>query len=152
MDKPSGERVRSQPASPSEKGKGKGQVPRKGNRNQDQAGSPDEQNGQRKLNDFGIRCQRVQFVGDVHVHDDGFESPRGSSSLHVLFSQLQKTPWANVWMCQVRRGFQACRRVRSHRAVMNNLISQRERCFSPLDVETMVHKLLTLEVLCPRAQ
>ena len=33
---------------------------------------------------------------------------------------------------------------------MKILISQRERCFSPLDVE-MIHQLLTLEVLCPRA-
>ena len=32
-----------------------------------------------------------------------------------------------------------------------NLISQRERCFSPLDVE-MIDQLLTLKVLCPRVQ
>ena len=41
--------------------------------------------------------------------------------------------------------------VRSQRAHMKNLISQRERCFAPLDVE-MIDQLLTLEVLCPRAQ
>ena len=41
--------------------------------------------------------------------------------------------------------------VRSQRALMKNLISQRERCFSPLDV-VMIDQLLTLEVLCPRAQ
>ena len=34
---------------------------------------------------------------------------------------------------------------------MKILISQRERCFSLLDVE-MIDQLLTLEVLCPRAQ
>ena len=34
---------------------------------------------------------------------------------------------------------------------MKNLISQRERCFSPLDV-VMIDQLLTLQVLCPRAQ
>ena len=36
--------------------------------------------------------------------------------------------------------------VRSQRALMKNLISERERCFSPLDVE-MIDQLLTLEVL-----
>ena len=41
--------------------------------------------------------------------------------------------------------------VRSQRALMNNLVSQREMCFSPLDVE-MIDQLLTLEVLCSRAQ
>ena len=41
--------------------------------------------------------------------------------------------------------------VRSQRALMRNLISQLERCFSPLDVE-ITDQLLTLEVLCPRAQ
>ena len=38
--------------------------------------------------------------------------------------------------------------VRSQRALMKNSISQRERCFSPLDVE-MIDQLSTLEVLCP---
>ena len=32
-----------------------------------------------------------------------------------------------------------------------SLISQRERCFSPLNVH-MIDQLLTLEVLCPRTQ
>ena len=41
--------------------------------------------------------------------------------------------------------------VRSQRALMKNSISQRERCFSPLDVE-MIDKLSTLQVLCPRVQ
>ena len=36
-------------------------------------------------------------------------------------------------------------------ALMKIWISQRERCFSPLDVE-MIDPLLILEVLCPRAQ
>ena len=39
----------------------------------------------------------------------------------------------------------------SQRALMEHLISQRERCVSPVDVE-MIDQLLTLEVLCPRAQ
>ena len=37
------------------------------------------------------------------------------------------------------------------RALMKNSISQRERYFSPLDVE-MIDQLSTLEVLCPRVQ
>ena len=41
--------------------------------------------------------------------------------------------------------------VRSQWALMKHLISQRERCFSPLHVE-MIDQLLTLEVLFPRAQ
>ena len=47
--------------------------------------------------------------------------------------------------------FQVCRGVRSQRALMKNLISPQERCFSPLDVE-MIDQLFTLEVLCPRTQ
>ena len=38
---------------------------------------------------------------------------------------------------------------RRQRALMKNSISQRERCFSPLDVK-MIDHLSTLEVLCPR--
>ena len=38
----------------------------------------------------------------------------------------------------------------SQRALMEHLISQRERCVSLVDVE-MIDQLLTLEVLCPRA-
>ena len=41
--------------------------------------------------------------------------------------------------------------VRSQLALMKNLIIQRERCISTLDVE-MIDQLLTLEVLWPRAQ
>ena len=56
----------------------------------------------------------------------------------------------------IRRNCQVGRReflmgVRSQRALMKRSISQRERCFLPLDVE-MIVQLLTLEVLCPRAQ
>ena len=52
--------------------------------------------------------------------------------------------------CQVRRR-EFLMGVRSQRALMKILISQRERCFSTLDVE-MIDQLLSLEVLCPRAQ
>ena len=57
---------------PKGKGKGKGEGKRKysgkGNRNQDQAGSPDEETGQRRMDDFGLKRQRVEFVGDVQEH------------------------------------------------------------------------------------
>ena len=36
-----------------------------GNHNQDQAGSPDEEIGERRLDDFGSERQRVEFVGGV---------------------------------------------------------------------------------------
>ena len=63
------------------KGKGRGRSKgkrkhlEKENRNQDQAGSPNEETGQRTLGDFGIKRQRVEFVGDVQENDD-FETPR----------------------------------------------------------------------------
>ena len=83
------------------------------NHNQDQAGSPDEESGQRRLDDFGFKRLRVQFVVDVHEHDDGFVMPREDRAVWVfVFIVAKKTQSANVWMCQVRRGFQACRRVR----------------------------------------
>ena len=68
------ERARSQPAQKGKgKGKGKRKHPGKGNHNQDQAGSTNE-DGQRTLGDFGIKRQRVEFVGDVQENDD-FETP-----------------------------------------------------------------------------
>ena len=42
----------------------KGTTPQKGNHNQNQTGSPDEETGQRTLSDFGVQSQRVEFVGD----------------------------------------------------------------------------------------
>ena len=54
-------------------GKGKRKHPGKGNHNQDQAGSPNE-NGQRTLGEFGLKRQRVEFVGDVQENED-FEFP-----------------------------------------------------------------------------
>ena len=47
------------------KGKGKGKEQNflgKGHRNQDQTGSPDEETGQRSLDDFGMKLQRVEFI------------------------------------------------------------------------------------------
>ena len=59
--------------------------PRKGNHNQDQTGSPNE-DGQRTLGDFGIKRQRVEFVGDVQENDD-FESPRLDPAAYVFCVQ-----------------------------------------------------------------
>ena len=64
------------------KGKGKRKHPGKGKHNQDQAGSPNE-DGQRTLGDFGIKRQRVEFVGDVQ-EDHDFESPRLDRAAHVF--------------------------------------------------------------------
>ena len=41
--------------------------------------------GQRKLNNFGIKRQRVQFVGDVHQHDGGFETGREDRAACVFW-------------------------------------------------------------------
>ena len=71
------------------KGKGKRKHPGKGNHNQDQAGSPNEY-GQRTLGDFGIKRQRVEFVGDVQENDDFETPPIRSSSLCVLRSKVQQ--------------------------------------------------------------
>ena len=36
------------------------------------------------MNDFGVKRQRVLFVGDVHEHDDGFETPREDRAAYVF--------------------------------------------------------------------
>ena len=73
------------------KGKGKGIGKRKhpgtGNQNQDKAGSPDEETGQRKLDDFGIMRQRVEFVGDVPEHNDNFEAHKVDRAAYVFCVQ-----------------------------------------------------------------
>ena len=56
----------------------------KGNHNQDQAGPPDEGTGQRRLDGFGITRQRVEIVGVVQEHDDGFEMPRADRAGYVF--------------------------------------------------------------------
>ena len=81
-------------ASPRVKAKAKARVrediQEKGNYNQDEAGSSNE-DGQRTLGDFGIKRQRVEFVGDVQENAD-FETPRldRSSSSCVLRSKVQE--------------------------------------------------------------
>ena len=66
------------------KGKSQGKIPCKENHNQEHAGSPDEETGQRKLNDFGMKRKRTQFDGDVHEHDDGLETPREDRAAYVF--------------------------------------------------------------------
>ena len=138
---------------PKGKGKGKGKDkrkhPGKGNHNQDQAGSPNE-DGQRTLGDFWYKTSKS----------------RNLSVISKRMMILRLTDWIEQLMCfafksatvlrWIRRNCQARRReflmgVRSHRALMKNSISQRQRYFSPLDVE-MIDQLSTLEVLCPRVQ
>ena len=64
--------------------------PGNGNHNQDQAGSPNEETGQRMLGYFGIRRQRVEFVGDVQESDD-FETLRVDRAAYVFCVQKCKS-------------------------------------------------------------
>ena len=74
---------------PKGKGKGKGKGKRKHPGNHNQAGSPNE-DGQRTLGDFGIKRQRVEFVGDVQENDDA-ESLRLDRAAYVfLRSRVQQ--------------------------------------------------------------
>ena len=71
----------------------------KGNHNQDQAGSQDEETGQRRLDDFGIQRQRVEFVGDVQEHNDDFETPRVDRAAYVFCDHKCKsvmTDWPEM--------------------------------------------------------
>ena len=139
----------SQPKGKSEgQGKGKRKHPRKENHNQDQAGSPNE-DGQRTLGDFGVKRQRVEFVGDVQENDD-FETPRLDRASCVFCVQKCKS----VVMDSTELPSSSTRVFDGSEepaGTHKKLINQRERYFSPLDVE-MIDQLLTLEVLCPRAQ
>ena len=91
MDKHVRERARPQPAQKGKgDGKGKREHPGKGDHNQDQAGSPNEETGQRTLGDFGIKRQKVQFVGDVQENDD-FETPRLGRAAYVFCVQQCKS-------------------------------------------------------------
>ena len=51
-----------------------------------QAGSPDEETGQRTLGDFVIKHKRVELVGDVQENDD-FESHRLDRAAYVFCGQ-----------------------------------------------------------------
>ena len=116
-------------ASPRAKAKAKAKagenIQEMGNRNQDQAGSPNE-DGQRTLGDFGLKRQRVEFVGDLSKRRTILRLP---DWIEQLVSDESEEPTG----------------------IHEKFDQQRERCFSPLDVE-MIDQLLTLEVLSPRAQ
>ena len=118
------------------KGKGKRKHSGKGNHNQDQAVSPNEENGQRTLGDFGLKRQRVEFVGDFQ-ESDVFQTPKVDRAAFVFcvhkcengLMDSTELPTSST------RVFQVCRGVRSQRALMRNRISPQEKCSSPLDVE-----------------
>ena len=84
------------------KGKGKRKHPGKGNHSQHQVGSPNEETGQRTLGDFGIKRQRLEFVGDVQENDD-FERPRLDRAAYVSCVQKCKSVTMDSTECQVRR-------------------------------------------------
>ena len=120
----------------------------KGNHNQDQAGSPNE-DGQRTLGDFGIKRQRVEFVGDVQENAD-FESLCFDRAICV--SCVQKCNSVSMDPTELPSSSKrVCDGYEEPAGTHENSISQRERYFSPLDVE-MINQLLILEVLCPRVQ
>ena len=88
-----------------EKGKGKGKHPGKVNHNQDQVGSPDEETGQRRLDDFALKRQRVEFVGDAQDHSDEFETSRVDRSAYAFCVHKSKSVMSD-WLevpCSSRR-------------------------------------------------
>ena len=136
-------------ASPRAKVKAKARArPGKGNHNQDQGGPPNE-DGQRTLCDFGTNRQRDEIVGDVQENDD-FETPTLDRAAYVFCVQKCKSV---VQKCN-SISMDSTELPSSSTRVFDGSeepASQRERCLSPLDVE-MIDQLLTLEVLCLRAQ
>ena len=90
----------------------------KGDHNQDQTGSPNA-DGQRTLGDFGIKRQRVEFVGDVQENDD-FESHRLDRAAYVFwFKSATVLQWIRR-NCRVRRR-ESVMGMRSQRALMEKL-------------------------------
>ena len=87
MDKLVRERARPPPA---QKVKARENIQEKENHKQDQAGSPNEETGQRTLGDFGIRRQRSEFLVDVQEIDD-FETPRVDRAACVYCIQKRKS-------------------------------------------------------------
>ena len=131
------------------RGKGKRKHPGKGNDNQDQAGSPNE-DGRRTLGDFGRKRQRVEFVSDVRENDD-FETPRLDRAAYVFCVQKCKSVMMDsteLPSSSTRVSDGSEEPAGTHEQSDQ---STGEVLFSPLDVE-MIDQLLTLEVLCPRAQ
>ena len=101
------------------------------------------------MGDFGLKRQRVEF----DVMSKRMMILRVSVWIEQLMCFVFKSATVFQWIrrnCRVRRR-ESVMGMRSQRALMKNLINQREKYFSPLDVE-MIDQLLTLEVLCPRVQ
>ena len=99
--------------------------------------------------DFGIRRQRIEFVGDVQENGD-FETSRLDRAAYVFSVQKCK----RVVMDSTELPSSSTRVFdwsEEPAALMKNLISPQERYFLPLVVE-MIVQLLTLGVSCPRAQ
>ena len=99
------------------KRKGNGKNPGKGNHNQ----APEEEAGQRKLDDFAIKRERVQFVGDVQERDDGIEMPGANRaayacSVHSCRNVMSKCP---EMPSSCEKVVQSCTGVRSQRPLMN---------------------------------
>ena len=141
-------KVTTSPRKNKEEARARKHIQVKGNQNQDQAGSPNE-DGQRTLGDFGVKSQWVEFVGDVQENAD-FESPCFDRAICVSCDQkCNSVSMDPTELPSSRR--ESAMGMRSQRALIKNSISQRERYFSPLDVE-MINQLLILEVLCPPVQ
>ena len=96
-----------------------------------------------------MKRQRIEFVGDIQENDD-FETSRLDRAAYVFCVQKCKSVMmdSTELPSSSTRVFDGSEEPAGTR---EKIISQRERCFSPLDVE-MIDQLLTLEVLCPRAQ
>ena len=90
MDELSGERAGSQPAQLKRKGQRKNSTERKPQPKPDWTSG--EETGQRTVSDFGIKRQKVQVVGDVQWHDDGFEAPREEQTNYVFCFYSCETP------------------------------------------------------------
>ena len=102
------------------------------------------------MGDFGLKRQRVEFVGDVQENDD-FESLRLDRAAYVFCVQKcnsismdsTELPSSSKRVCD---GYEEPAGTHEKFDQING-----ERYFSSLDVE-MIDQLLTLEVLCPRVQ
>ena len=114
-------KVTASPRAKIKTGKYKRKHPEKGNPNQDQAGSPNE-DGQRTLGDFG----ELNFVGGVQENDD-FETPRWDRAAYVFCVQKCKSVMMDSTELpkSSTRVFDGSEEPAGTR---EKLISQRERC------------------------
>ena len=132
-----------------EKEIGKRNNPGEGNRSQDQIGSPDEETGQRRLDDFGLKRQKIELVGDFQGHND-FEAPEVDRAAYVFFSQKCKSGMID-WMKLPSSSTSGMQVSGEPAGTHGKNISPQESRYLPRDVE-MNEPLLTLETLCSRAQ